>query len=60
MASIDMQKAIEKTSIEIYRIKELIELTEDQKEKRRLKHRLKELRYLQLWRLGQLERTDDP
>ena len=50
----DLHKSIEKTKSQIYAIKQQIEQAPDLQEKRRLKRRLKELQYLQLWHLDQL------
>jgi len=50
----ELKVAIESTKARIYELKRQIEATEDPKEKRWLKCRLKELQYLQLWHLDQL------
>jgi len=50
----ELKVAIERTKVKIYELKRQIEVTEDPKEKRRLKRLLKETQYLQLWHLDQL------
>ncbi len=51
----ELQAAIDHTKEQIYQIKQLIIVTTDHREKRRLKRRLKELQYLQLWHIDQLK-----
>ena len=51
----ELLSAIEQTKAEIYHVKQMIEDSTNRKERRRLEYRLKELQYLQLWQLGQLE-----
>ncbi len=50
----ELQAAIDRTKAQIYQVKQLIEETTDFQEKCRLKRRLKELQYLQLWHLDQI------
>lgn len=53
MTDINLHEAIDQTKSQIYTLKQQIEQTPDPQEKSRLKRRLKELQYLQLWHLDQ-------
>lgn len=50
----ELQVAIDQTKAQIYQLKQKIEEAPDPQEKSRLKRRLKELQYLQLWHLDKL------
>lgn len=54
MTERELREAIERTKAEIYKLKDQLESTIDSGEQRRLKARLKELRYLQLRHIDQL------
>ncbi|MTI80828.1 MAG: hypothetical protein FH758_08090 [Firmicutes bacterium] len=50
----ELREAIDQTKEKIYQIKSQIEFTDDSQERLRLKRKLKELQYKQLWHLDQL------
>ena len=54
----EIQRAIAATSEEIMKLKEQIALATDRREKKRLQIMLKELQYLQLWHIEQMEHRD--
>lgn len=55
-----IQNAIIRTRRQIVQIKKQIEKTSDPREIRRLIRRKRELQYLQLWHMDQLEQGDLP
>lgn len=54
----ELRQAIITTLREIHKIEEQLAQATDPQEKRRLRKRLKELRYLQLWNLEKYERSE--
>ncbi|HOV79343.1 MAG TPA: hypothetical protein PK728_04495 [Bacillota bacterium] len=54
----ELQAAITRTLEEIEQVKRQIETAADEREKRRLVRRKRELQYLQLWHIDQLERLE--
>lgn len=58
MKQVEIRTAIEITKQEIYEIMQQIEGTHDSKEKHVLEKRLKEIQYLQLWHIDQLQALD--
>lgn len=51
----ELDKAIHETKQEIYEVREQLEQTTNPREERMLIARLKELQYLQLWHIDQLQ-----
>ncbi len=54
-----LQDAIESTLQEIVAIKQQIKQTPDPRESRKLTRKLRELQYLQLWHVDQLQHRQD-
>ena len=55
----ELQEAIAATLDKIMKLKEQISQATDPREKKQLKRQLRELQYLQLWHIGQLEHQKD-
>lgn len=51
----ELQQAITNTAEEIWELQQQIEHASDWREQKKLMRKLKELQYLQLWHLDQLE-----
>jgi len=54
MTEQELREAIDRTKVEIYKIKNQLKSSTDPRKQKHLKARLKELQYLQLWHLDQL------
>ncbi len=59
MNHLELQEAIEKTLEGIQALKQQIEKASDPREEKRLKRKLKELQYLQLWHIEQYEQSSN-
>lgn len=55
MTNAELQQAITNTAEEIWELQQQIEHASDPREQKKLMRKLKELQYLQLWHLDQLE-----
>jgi hypothetical protein len=59
MTRSDLKQAILQTLENILRVKEEMDRASDPKEVSRLRRKLKELQYLQIWQMEKLERISD-